>query len=257
MAITGPDILLYEKKGKVVTIKINRPERLNALSIELLQRLRGALEQFRDDDDAWVAIITGEGKAFCAGADIRDRAERNKQGIPEPKRPRIGNLECWKPMIAAINGIALGAGFWLAMECDIRLAAEDAELGIPESRWNLGIPWMGIATRHLTMAHAMELALWGDARITAQRGYEMGFVNRVVPKEQLMDEAMSWAERALKLAPAALRKFKELIQRGHNLTYEEAWAFGVASQQSLGDMEDTVEGGRAFTEKRQPKFKNR
>ncbi|MFC1999313.1 enoyl-CoA hydratase/isomerase family protein [Chloroflexota bacterium] len=258
MPITGPDILLYEKKDRIVTITINRPERLNAISFELMERLSEAWVRFRDEEDAWVCILTAVGdRAFSAGADLKDEAERTAQGIARPKVPQFYGVECWKPKIAAVNGIALAGGFLLSMDCDIRLAAEHAEFGITEARWNMMARWVVPLTRYFTLGHALEVALWGDERITAQRAYEMGFVNRVVSKEQLMEEAMSWAERMLCLGPRAVRYFKECIYRGHTMTFEEGMAFANALQQNLAGMEDGVEGPKAFAEKRKPVFKNR
>lgn len=259
MPITGPDILRYDKLDRIVVITINRLERMNALSYELEQRLAEAWATFRDDEDAWVAILTGEGsKAFCSGIDLVERSEMTGESIEQKKGkyPYFGT-EIWKPKIAAINGYAVAAGFLLAMDCDIRIAAEHAELGIPETRWNMPAYWVSMLTRHLTLSHALEIALWGDKRITAQRGYEMGFINRVVPGGKLMEEAMSWAERMISLAPRAVRNVKEIIYKGHTMTQEEGLAFGKDLEQNLKGMEDSIEGPRAFVEKRKPLFKNR
>jgi len=269
MPITGPDILLYEKKDRIVTITLNRPERRNALSLELMERLADAWVRFRDDEDAWVAVITGAGdQAFSAGADLVEIAERAARGEKRPKShlPSDDNVrlfeavfspEIWKPIIAAINGYAVAGGFCLAQACDIRIAAEHAELGIAETRWNLPAAWVAPMTRQLTLGHALEIALWGDGRISAQRGYEMGWINRVVPKEALMGEAMSWAERMLHLAPRCVSNLKQIIYRGHSLSPHEALALGVALEHNLMGMEDTLEGSKAFAEKRKPEFKNR
>jgi enoyl-CoA hydratase/carnithine racemase len=259
MPITGPDILLYDKQGKVVVITINRPERMNSLSYELEQKLEEAWSNFQEDDDAWVAILTGAGeKAFCSGVDLIERSEMAKKGIKQ-KRGKYSYFgkEIWKPKIVAINGYAIAAGFLLSMDCDIRIAAEHAELGISETRWNMGAYWVSTLTRYFTLSHALEIALWGDKRITAQRGYEMGFINKVVPKEKLLEEAMSWAERMTYLAPRSVRNLKEIIYRGHTMTFQEGVVFGKALEQNLAGMEDTIEGPRAFAEKRKPMFNNR
>jgi len=269
MPITGPDILLYEKKDRIVTITLNRLERRNALSFELMERLADAWVRFRDDEDAWVAVVTGAGdQAFSAGADLVEMAEMAARGEkrPESHLPFHDNVrlfeavfspEIWKPIIAAINGYAVAGGWALAQACDIRIAAEHAEFGIAETRWNLPAAWVVPLTRQLTLAHALEIALWGDARISAQRGYEMGWINKVVPKDDLMSEAMSWAERMLYLAPRCVSNLKQMIYRAHSLSPHEALAFGVALEQNLMEMEDTLEGVRAFAEKRKPEFKNR
>jgi enoyl-CoA hydratase len=121
----------------------------------------------------------------------------------------------WKPTIAAINGYAVAAGWFMAQQCDIRIAAEHAEMGVAETRWNMPAAWISTMTRQMHIGHALEIVLWGDKRITAQRAYEIGWVNRVVPKEKLMEEASSWAERMLDLAPRAVRNCKEILYRAH------------------------------------------
>ena len=271
MPISGPEIVLYEKKDKIVTITINRPERMNAISIELTARLAEAWTKFRDDEDAWVAILTGVGdRAFCAGFDLIDQAQRDRGGERGGETGGGGRrgmmtlpsctpvtLDVWKPVIAAINGYAIAGGFMFAQHCDIRIAAEHAEFGIAETRWNLPAYWVVDLTRQLGLGHALEIALWGDARMTAQRGYEIGWINRVVPKEKLMEEAFSWAERMLYLAPRCVRNLKEIIYRGFYMPPSEGLAFALALEQNLAGMEDTIEGPRAFAEKRQPEFKNR
>lgn len=265
MPLTGPNVLLYEEKvvsgssGKIVVITLNRPERLNATSIELADRLADAWQRFEDDDDAWVAILTGAGdKAFCAGADLLDPAVTTiSGGKTMTKRKETAPAWISKPTIAAINGYALGSGWMIAQACDIRIAAEHVEMGIPETKWNQSAGWVCDLTREIGIGHALEIVLWGDKRITAQRAYEIGWVNRVVPKEKLMQEAMSWAERMLYLGPRAVRNLKEIIHRGYYMPTEMGRRFAYALEQNLKGMEDTLEGPRAFAEKRNPHFKNR
>jgi enoyl-CoA hydratase/carnithine racemase len=145
----------------------------------------------------------------------------------------------------------------MAMQCDIRIAAEHAEFGIPEVRWNMpGAGWIAPLTRIIGLGHALELSLWGDARISAQRAYEMGFVNRVVPADNLMDEARSWAERILNLAPRAMRNIKEALYRGYYMNPVEVTSYAQALEYNLHGMEDSREGPRAFAEKRVPTFKD-
>ncbi len=135
--------------------------------------------------------------------------------------------------------------------------AGNAELGVSEVRWNLPVPAVHSLTRQMHLQHALEVVIWGDRRITAQRAYEMGWLNRVVPKERLMDEAMEWAERILYLAPREVRNLKEIIYRGFYMASAEGAAFARALEQNLVGMEDSVEGPRAFAEKRKPQFKNK
>jgi enoyl-CoA hydratase/carnithine racemase len=259
MPVRGSDILLYEQKGHVVTITLNRPERMNALSLELMQSLADAFERFRKDDDAWVAILTGAGdKAFCAGLDLKDQAERDARGEGFPRdRPRFHHLDIFKPIIAAINGFAIAGGWMLGQTCDVRLAAEHAEMGISEAMWNLPANWVVDLTRQIGLGHALEIALWGDKRITARRGYEIGWINKVVPKDKLMDEANDWADRMCYLGPQCVRNLKEILYRGYYMPPSEGLAFGQALEQNLYGMEDTVEGPKAFSEGRKAVFKNR
>lgn len=254
MPISGSEILVYEKKDRVVTITINRQERMNSMSTELMERLAEAWVQFRDDDDAWVAILTGAGdKAFCTG---RDLIEQSETGLPR-KLVDYSPCDIWKPIIAAINGYAIAGGWQLAQACDIRIAAEHAELGIAETRWNMPAFWIYDLTRQLHLGHALEIALWGDRRITAQRGYEIGWINRVVPKDKLVEEALSWADSMRYLAPRCVRNLKQILYRGFYLPPSQAEAFAMALEQNLAGMEDSIEGPRAFAEKRKPVFKNR
>lgn len=262
MAIEGKDILIYEKKDKIVTITLNRPERMNAESVELLERLSEAWAQFRDDDDAWVAILTGAGdKAFCTGFDLIDQAERAKAGNTEMPpivfKDTYQPKGIWKPIIAAINGFAVAGGWRLAQDCDIRIAADHAQLGIPETKWNMPAYWVTGLSQQMQLGHLLEVTLWGDAKITAQRGYEMGFINKVVSGDNLMEEAYSWAERMCFMAPRCVRNLKKILYRSQYLSPEDATEYARALEQNLVGMEDSIEGQRAFAEKRSPQYKNR
>ncbi len=259
-------VLIYEKRlnGRVVVMTMNRPEVMNALNGELSEAIYNGWKRFRDDDEAWVAILTGAGdKAFSAGADLKETTQIRTGQIKPVRRqrrtpgPLCEALDLWKPTIAAINGYAIAGGWSLAQQCDIRIAAEHAELGVAEVRWNMGAGWLHSLTRQMHLQHALEVVLWGDRRITAQRAYEMGWVNRVVPKERLMDEAMEWAERILYLAPRDVRNLKEILYRGFYMSPMEGAAFARALEQNLIGMEDSIEGPQAFAQKRKPQFKNR
>ena len=252
------EVLDLKKRGKILILTLNRPERMNAFNLELMQRLEDAWKLFKRDDDLWVAILTGAGdKAFCAGQDLAERSQKpgeSSSGVPRPAYSPVG---IWKPIIAAINGYALGGGFQLAKECDIRIAAEHAELGIAETRWNMAASWTWDITQVLPRGLGLEIALWGDMRIRAQRAYEIGLVNRVVPKEKLMDEAMSWAERMLSLGPRAVSDMKQIIYLGPYWTPSGGLANAWAIMQNLDGMEDSIEGPAAFSAKRKPIFKNK
>ena len=169
--------------------------------------------------------------------------------------PLSEGLRCWKPTIAAINGFAIAGGFMFAMQCDIRIAADHARIGIAEVRWNMGgAGWMIPVTRQIGLGLALELILWGDTQWTAERAYDAGWVNQVVPLAQLEETAMEWAQRALDMAPRAVRNDKQALYRGFGMTPDQGAAYGGALEQNLQGMRDSVEGPSAFAEKRRPNF---
>jgi enoyl-CoA hydratase/carnithine racemase len=272
MVRTKDGVLLLDKEadGRIWVITLNRPERLNSFNGVLRKALHETYWEFAHDDDAWVAILTGTGRAFSTGQDLRERAERNAAalaGQPDPMVPLPEHLvnifplaemlNCWKPVIAAVNGFAVAGGFNHAMQCDIRIAAESAEFGVAETRWNQGAAWLHHLPRIIGLANALELCLWGDARISAQRAYEIGLVNKVVPDDQLMPAAMEYATRMLDLAPRAVRNFKEILYKGAYMGPLEARRYAALLETNLIGMEDSIEGPKAFAEKRKPVFKNR
>lgn len=264
------DVVLLDKAegGAIWIITMNRPERMNAIGGGLGQRLTEVWEDFRDTRSARVAILTGAGEhAFSAGADLRETSENRQRAAgsaePPPDLVRRGRnwvplaegLGVWKPTIAAVNGYAIAGGVMMAIQCDIRIAAEHARFGVAETRWNMGgAGWMTHLTRIIGLGHAMELALWGDTQISAQRAYEIGLVNQVVPQQELMDTALDWARRMLSLAPRAVRNNKEVLYRAYSMPFHEAQAFGNAVEQNLRGMKDSIEGPRAFAERRKPTF---
>ena len=216
---------------------------------------------FRDDDKLLVGIITGAGdRAFCAGADIKDMLPFMKENLTNnPKAiadtPMRG-LEIWKPLIAAINGLALGGGLEIALACDLRIASENARLGTPEV--NLGlIPGWGGTQRIPRMVPACKAAeiLLIARPIDAQEAYRIGLVNKVVPQDQLMPAAREWAEIICQAAPLAVRGAKEAMIRGSSLSLED----GLRLESSIGgylmSTEDFEEGTTAFKEKRKPVYK--
>lgn len=246
----------YEKTGHVVTITMNRPERMNAMGVELMTQLAEAFIKYRDDDDAWVAILTGAGRAFCAGEDLKEAVERGKPGLPPlPVRDPFREEELDKLVIAAVNGYALGGGYVMASKADLRIAAESATFEISEiiRAWVGGFRY-GV-NQGLSYAHAAELVL--GERITAQRAFEMGFVNRVVPDADLMKEATAWAERICELPPLAVRETVRLLhQTKWRMTPEQMRDFNEANKM-LAATEDAMESRRSFVEKRKPVYHGR
>lgn len=259
--------LRYETidEGRIAIITMNRPERMNSSDPAMGWRWADAWTKFAQDEECWIAIVTGAGeRAFSAGQDLKIRAELEIQGGDAPYRNRppsvtpIGEkLGCWKPTIAAINGYAIAGGWSNAQNCTFRIAAEHAEMNIAEARWNQGAGFVAWLPRLMHTGHALEICLLGDRRVSAQRGYEMGFINKVTSRDKLMEEAIDWARTMCSMAPRSLRNFHEMAYRCWNMSIPEAQAFTAGLEFNLRGMEDSVEGPKAFAEKRRPVFKNR
>jgi len=252
----------YELDGHVATITYNRPDALNAINGDMRRDLNATFDRFRGDEDAWVAIVTGAGRAFCAGADLRDGAGATGE-FPGTfwEKPTINSFESgweiFKPVIAAVNGYCLGYGLTLVTWCDFVIASERAEFGFPEV--GIGVPTIVGAIRlpqRINWQYAMELLLTGE-RIDATRAKEIGLAGWVVPHEALMTEARALADRLVRAAPLAARATKEVAVRSQHMTMLEAIRFGETMRRVAGATEDVAEGGRAFAEGRAPEWKAR
>ncbi len=249
----------YVKEGRIAIFTINRPEAMNALNMEVRLEMHDAMVDFRDNNDLWVGIITGAGdRAFSAGADIKDfrppspEDEAAMRAMAAPVRADT----VWKPFIAAIHGYCLGGGLELAMTCDIRIAAEDSQLGQPEI--NIGFMPGGGGTQRLPRfvprALAAEILLTGN-RINAQEAYRIGLVNRVVPVDKLMDTAREIANKICERGPLGVRAAKEAMVRGYDMVLEEGLKLETQLATGIRGTEDFMEGARAFVEKRPPAYK--
>lgn len=243
----------YKRDDHIVTITIDRPEAMNAFNMETLQEFSEALKKFRDNDDSWVLIVTGAGgKAFSAGFDL-------KESIPAEFPPLITRgLEIWKPIIAAVNGIALGGGLEVALACDFRIASENATFGVPEVRWGLMPGWGATQRlpRVIPLTKAAEMLLM--ARIVdAQEAYNMGLVNKVVQSNKLISVAKQWAVQICELGPLAVRAAKECLINALSSTIEDGLRIEKELFTTIKCTEDAEEGPRAFAEKRKPVFKGR
>ncbi len=254
------DNLLFERAGAVATITINRPTVLNALNGQTIEEIRRAVLAVGRDPDVRAVVLTGAGeKAFVAGADITELAALTVGGAHEYAMAgqhvfdRIERLG--KPVIAAINGFALGGGCELAMACTIRVAADTAKLGQPEV--NLGLMPGFAGTQRLARlvgrGRALELMLTGDA-VSAAEAHRIGLVNRVVPAAELLSAAMSLAAALASKAPVAVRSIIESVNTGLCLPWHEAEAFEAALFGLVAATGDMREGTRAFLEKRTPQF---
>jgi enoyl-CoA hydratase/carnithine racemase len=252
--------VIYEKRGHVAYVTLNRPERLNALDNQSHRELIGIFDDFAGDDDAWVAIITGAGeRAFCAGNDLKATAEASANGEKRVNPDsRFGAITrgytCPKPLIAAVNGVAAGGGFEIALACDIVVAAENARFGLPEPRVGLIAGAGGIhrLTRQVPLKQAMGMLLTGRL-VSAQEGYRLGFVNEVVAPHELTAAAERWAAEILECSPLLVQLTKEAAQDGFGRPVDEAIARDWVERipRMLGSS-DYVEGPRAFAEKRKP-----
>ena len=255
------DTVLYEQDGHIVTITYHRPERMNAINGPMREALNAAWLRFRDDVDAWVAILTGAGRAFCAGADVREGGSAGTFAGTFWEKPTINSfesgLELFKPTIAAINGPCLGYGVTAVSFCDFVIASERATFGFPEVR--IGVPTIVGAIRmpqRLAWADAMELLLVGEA-VDAARAKEMGLVWKVVPHDELMTEARRLATRLCQSAPLAVRATKEVAVRSRTMSWVEAVRFGETMRLVAGNTADAAEGRAAFRDKRAPHWQGK
>jgi len=255
---------VYEKKDRIAYVTLNRPEVMNALHPPAHEELWEIWSDFRDDPEVWVAIITGAGeRAFSAGNDLKYTAahagERATRTMPPGGFGGITNrFECPKPIIAAVNGFALGGGFEIALACDIIVAAEHARFGLPEPTVGLLAGAGGIhrLPRQLPLKIAMGMILTAR-HITADEAYRVGLVNEVVPLADLKSCAERWAQEILRCAPICIRASKEGAMTGLDYSLEAAMNNNYYLHQVMRNSEDTVEGPKAFAEKRPPQWKGR
>ncbi|MDO8491067.1 MAG: enoyl-CoA hydratase-related protein [Dehalococcoidia bacterium] len=255
--------VLFEAKDGIAYITLNRPQAMNSLNMEMRPALSEALLRFSNDDTLRVAILTGAGdRAFCAGRDLKESAQAFSEGkAPYAQRPPFpsllhNTLEVWKPMIAAINGYAIGGGLEIALACDIRIAAENAQMGLSEAKRGLYPGGGGVVrlTRLVPMGMALEMLFTGDL-VDAREAHRIGLVNQVVPRADLMPAAERMAYRIMDCAPLSLRKIKELAYKGLDVPLPVAYRLDIGPD--LAGSEDAKEGAMAFVEKRKPKWKGK
>jgi enoyl-CoA hydratase/carnithine racemase len=252
------DVVTYEVSEQVAWLTINRPEARNALSKAVRDGLWEGFRRFADDDAARVLVLTGAGeKAFCAGGDLKEMSETSLTIPPPDFLPYLQRtVKTDKPVIAAVNGVAFAGGFLLAQMCDLVIAADHAKFGITEVKVGRGSPWAAPLPWLVGPRAAMEIMLLGDP-LTAQRAYEIGLVNRVVPAAELHDAAAEWAQKIAGNAPLSVRAAKQLVY----LSAEHGWTDALNAGDKLYEpvylSQDAQEGPTAFKEKRAPNWQGR
>ncbi|MGI9325167.1 MAG: enoyl-CoA hydratase-related protein [Pseudomonadales bacterium] len=262
------EVTQFQVRDHVAYITLNRPTALNALNPELRWALSTHFDEVAQNDDIWLAVVTGAGdRAFCAGADLKHRAlERDAspdqqahwRQLTEATTPLNLRWHFPKPVIARVNGFALGGGLELALACDIIVAADHAELGLPEPRRGLIAGGVGVhrLPRQIGLKQAMGYLLTGR-HMSAQRAYELGLVNQVVPAAQLDAAVAEWVQDIVRCAPLAVRATKEAAMRGLDVPLSEAQTLEYEWETRRRRSDDAQEGPRAFAEKRAPQWQGR
>jgi len=248
-------ILLYEKKDHIAFITLNRPDKLNTMSVELSRQLIKTLHDYDNDKNLYAGIVTGSGeRSFCAGADLTD-PEHIEEGVDWEANYDWQLAGIKKPLIAAINGYCLGAGFTLALCCDIRIASEKASMGTPDQKLNTVDAYASIMlSRMIPASSAMEVLMTGD-RLSAQEAYRIGLVSRLVPPAELLPTAEAIAKKICNNGPVALWACKEINRRARYMSLEDSLAMFKTITRPILNMDDTKEGITAFFEKRPPVWK--
>lgn len=250
-----------ERDGHLLIVTINRPERMNALHPPANFELEGIFNDFAADPDLWVAIITGAGeRAFSAGNDLRWQAEGNKLEVPATGFAGLtARFDLAKPVIAAVNGVAMGGGFEIALACDLIIASDNAKFALPEPKVGLAALAGGLhrLPRQIGVKRAMGMILTGR-QVPAEEGKELGFVNEVVPAADLMAAAKRWAGLIMDCSPMSIRASKEAVYKGLDIAnLNEAVTGKYPAVAALFKSEDLIEGPRAFAEKRKPNWKGK
>jgi crotonobetainyl-CoA hydratase len=256
-----PEFCQVERDGRIFTVTIDRPEVMNALHPPANIELGKVFDEFCEDDDLWVAIITGAGdRAFSAGNDLKYQAAGGEMSLPPMGFAGLtGRYDNFKPVIAAVNGVAMGGGFEITLACDLIIAAENAVFALPE-------PTVGTAAlaggmqrlpQQIPLKHAMGMLLTGR-RVSAREGRELGFVNEVVPPDELMPAARRWAEEIAMCAPLSVRATKQCAMDSlEGGSIAENMSRRCDQRTAMLKSEDYAEGPRAFAEKRRPVWKGR
>ena len=258
------ELIRVTREERITMVTLNRPHAMNALSYPMHWELHRAFDDFAADPEQWVAIITGEGdRAFCAGSDLKGMLDKRADSSfpPTGYAGLISRFDLDKPLIAAVNGVAAGGGFELALACDVILAADTARFGLPEPKVGLAAGGGGLHNlpRQIPLKQAMAMILTGDL-VSARQGLDFGFVNEITPPDELMKTARRWAEKICACSPLAVRASKQTAMRG----LEEPRLEVALRQQNdfpalraMYASQDAIEGPLAFAEKRPPRWGGR
>jgi len=251
------DAVTYERRGAVGWIVIDRPEARNALNEAVRDGLWAGFTALRDDDEAHVGVLAGNGPVFCAGADLKEMASRGFTVPITDWIPFLGrNFELAKPVIACVQGVAYAGGFFLAQMCDLCVAADDARFAITEAKWSRGSPWAAPLPWLIPPRVALELMVTAEP-LTAQRAYDVGLVNRLAPADELRDVTQRLGETIARNAPLTVRAAKRMVYATRGLNPLAALTEADRIFEPVYLSEDAQEGPRAFAEKREPVWKGR
>jgi enoyl-CoA hydratase/carnithine racemase len=257
-----PEFCKTEREGHLLVVTLQRPDVLNALHPPANRELAQVFDQFAADPELWVAILTGAGRGFCAGNDLKHQASGgDMSGQPATGFAGLTNrADLVKPVIAAVNGVAMGGGFEIALACDLIVAAENAVFALPEPRVGLSALAGGVhrLPRQIGLKRAMGMILTAR-HVSAKEGLELGFVNEVVPAGGALAAAERWAETICKNSPMSIRASKQAIQRGLEGSLEKAMTEQreYPAVKAMAASQDYIEGPKAFAEKRPPKWLGR
>ncbi len=253
-------VVEFETDQRLAILTLNRPEARNAVNGEVAQGLEAALDRYESDPDLWVAILKANGKAFCAGADLKEIAAGRFHLLVTKKGGFAGIVSRarTKPLIAAITGSALAGGTEIALSCDMIVCSEDTVFGLPEVKRSLVAAAGGLfrLPRAIGMAPALEVIMTGDP-LSAARAHQLGMVNQVVPTDQVVSAARALADRVIANAPMAVQASRAIAVRAFIDEDAELWGASGAAFAEIGKTEDFKEGPRAFIEKRAPRWTGR